>query len=270
MIAVEPCDESIRLWDDTPPFSSQTPVIHPYLDVYFPKERARTSAVLILPGGGYENISEFEGAPFARAFANQGFTALVLRYRYSPIVKHPGPLADLCRALRIIRSRAEVLGIDPNKIIVVGSSAGGHLAASAATLGHTYMFTQEDSLASFSNIPNALILCYPVITLGQFSHQPSVTALLGDAPPQLRIDELSLEKQVTPKTPPTFIWHTSDDAIVPVQNSLLFAEALFKAKVNCSLHIYPTGYHGMALAENDPVIKSWFGLALDWLSSLGF
>ena len=257
------------LWDNDPPFGRGEVLKMPTFEVFLPTCHDKDGAVIVIHGGGYAFSAEHEGAPVAKRFAQEGITAFVLNYRFSPSV-HPAPLADLYRALRLIRSKAHIFGIDPTKIALAGFSAGGHLAACAATLFEQYTFNKEDSLSDIPNRPDALILSYPVISSGEFAHHGSFEALLGHHNSADLRKELSLEHRVNKNTPPTFIWHTADDSTVPVENSLLFANALWKANVDCSLHVFPKGTHGLGLANEDPYVSCWFEMARKWLGVRGY
>jgi len=218
-------------------------------------------AVLVLPGGAYRMTSDREAEPIALRFTAAGFHAFVLRYSVAPN-RHPKPLQDAQKALDLIRSQSSEWNLDPAKVAVCGFSAGGHLAASLGVFGNPR--------------PDALILSYPVITSGPFAHQGSFENLLGQEAPAPVQAQLSLETQVTDKTPPTFLWHTYDDAAVPLENTLLFAGALRQAAVPFELHVFPKGRHGISLAEAetdfedgggiDAHVARWMGLCVEWLT----
>ena len=234
----------------------------------------KRAAVLVLPGGGYSSTSPREAEPIALQFNEAGYHAFVLNYRVAP-EKHPQPLLDASRAMCIIRENADKWNIYSDKIAICGFSAGGHLAASLAVhwdkeyLGNVY------GIEIGKNRPNALIACYPVITSGQYAHRGSFINLLGQNASSELLHEMSLEHHVSDKTPPTFIWHTFSDDGVPVENSLLFAQALRKNNIPFELHIYPEGVHGLSLATEDtatdkpeyvsPHVASWINLCKEWL-----
>lgn len=229
-------------------------------------------AVLICPGGGYELCSPREQEPVAMRFLAAGYQAFVLEYSVAP-AKYPMALDEASMAVAMIRESAEKWSVAEDKIAVCGYSAGGHLA------GHLATCWADECLARFrgQNRPNAAILCYPVITAGKYAHQGSFRYLLPDPQDTAMRETVSLEKRVSDKTPPVFLWHTVEDASVPVENSLLMAEALQRAKVPFELHIYPQGGHGLSLANPEvcgeikefyPHVATWMPLAIEWLDQL--
>lgn len=217
------------------------------------------AAVLICPGGGYVNLAmDHEGRQVAEWFNSFGVTAFVLKYRLAPHYRHPAMLEDARRAMRIIRSRAKEFGIDPQRVGVMGFSAGGHLAS---TLSTHYGEGER---------PDFAILCYPVISFTtRYAHSGSMRALLGDPPDPALVWELSSEWKVTSETPPTFLFHTNADKGVPPENSILYYMALRRAGVPAELHIYQEGRHGVGLAPRDPVLSTWTGRLKDWLAVRG-
>lgn len=225
-------------------------------------------AVVICPGGGYQFLSPREGEAIALQFAAAGFHTFILSYTVKPKY-YRQPLLELSQAVNEVRGRAREWKINPEQIAVCGFSAGGHLAAS---LGVHW----DKLLDSPENKPNALILSYPVITSGAFTHGGSMLHLLGPEPTEDLLAEMSLETQVSPGTPPTFLWHTVADQAVPVENSLFFAGALRKQNVPFELHIYPNGPHGLSLATvetddsrgTDTHVATWMGLCVEWLKGL--
>jgi acetyl esterase/lipase len=256
----------INLWPDKSINNGADLAKRPKLTLYMPKSAAakNRAAIVVCPGGGYGMLADHEGAPFAKMFAEKGMVSAVLTYRVAPN-KFPAPYADAVRAMRIMRSRASSLGIDPNKIGIMGFSAGGHLASTVATQPDLYKDPQDDLAASVSAQSNRVILGYPVITFGEFTHAGSVKNLLGDNPDMALRKKFSSELHVTASTPPTFIFHTADDAAVPVQNALLFAEACINQKVPVALHIYPKGPHGVGMALDNPDLNGWTMVLLNWL-----
>lgn len=250
-----------------------TTYILDYEDCYVFTERP---LVLICPGGGYENISVREGEPIAMQFNAMGYHAAVLNYSVAP-TRYPAALLELASAMVTIRKHVKEWHIDPNKILVQGSSAGGHLAASLGCFWNSEFLVNEVAGGDESLLkPNGLILSYPVITSGEFAHRDSFRALLGNKEETLSA-KMSLENQVTKDTPPTFLWHTFTDGLVPVENSMLFATALCKAKVPVELHIFPKGAHGLGLGnrftcsceENlQPETTVWIQLAQAFIEQL--
>lgn len=268
--------QTIALWEEGVDPRGGGEDFRPTLDTYVLEGTRQRGAVLICPGGGYEFTSPREAEPIALQFNAAGFHAFVVYYSVAP-QRHPQPLLDVSRAMVILRENAAPWNIDAAKIAVCGFSAGGHLAASLGVHWSQAYLQNHAGMVPGMNRPAALILCYPVITAGRFAHRGSFDNLLGpQASPELR-DEMSLERQVNSGTPPAFIWHTYDDALVPVENSLLFANALREQGVPFELHIYPAGPHGLSLAtaetEEDgmgvhPHVASWMKSCLEWLTEL--
>lgn len=240
----------------------------PTLTVFKPAEgKATGAAMIVCPGGGYGGLAQHEGKDYAEWFARHGITAFVLKYRLgSAGYRHPVMLGDAVRAVRTVRAQAEKWSIDPARIGIIGSSAGGHLASTLLTHFDEGNPSSRDPIEKQSSRPTLGILCYPVITLGEFTHQGSKRNLLGDNPPEDLVELLSNELQVTTDTPPTFLWHTMEDTAVPAQNSMLFALALQKNKIPYELHIYEKGRHGIGLANGHP----WTGQCLRWLKLHNF
>lgn len=231
----------------------------PTLAAYLPVTPSGT-AVLVCPGGGYGALAmDHEGKQVAEWFNSLGVAAFVLKYRHAPKVKHPEPLNDALTAMGMIRGHAAEYGIRPDRIGVMGFSAGGHLAATVST--H----------APANLRPNFAVLVYPVISFTtKYTHQGSKRNLLGDNPDPVLVQDLSNELAVTSYTPPTFLFHTDDDTVVPAQNSVLYYMALKAAGVPAELHIYAHGRHGVGLAPNDPVLATWPARLKDWLVVQGY
>lgn len=228
-------------------------------------------AVIICPGGGYEYLSDRETQPIAMRFASHGINAFILNYSVnSPF---PAALLELAYAVKYVRENAETFDINPNKILLCGFSAGGHLSACLGTLWNSeYLKNIIGSTEIFK--PNGMILCYPVITGGKYCHKGSIESLLGKNPPAEMLELISAEKQVNDNTPKTFIWHCVDDQTVPVENTINFTEALSRHKVSFECHIYPFGGHGLALADESTakheghinnVCSQWTKLAFEWI-----
>lgn len=237
-------------------------------------DTASGAAMIICPGGGYGGLAAHEGADYALYLNRLGISCFVLKYRLgSHGYRHPSMLQDVQRAIRTVRSRAAEWSLDPGKIGVMGSSAGGHLASTAVTHFDAGNPEAPDPIDRVSSRPDLGVLCYPVITMGPFTHAGSRQNLLGTNPPPALVWELSNELQVTPRTPPCFLWHTQEDTAVPVENSLQFAAALQKAKVPYDLHVYEKGRHGIGLASKPPEFAGVHPWALDlsyWLKQRGF
>jgi acetyl esterase/lipase len=242
----------------------------PTLTPYIPKEKATGAAVIVCPGGGYSHLADHEGGPVAEWLNSVGITAFVLKYRIGPRYHHPAPLQDAARAIRLVRSRAAEWKLDPQRIGILGFSAGGHLASTIGTHFDLGVPDATDPIERVSSRPDLLVLIYPVITMGNFTHAGSKKQLLGDNPSAEMVTLLSNELQVTKDTPPTFLVHTANDAGVPVENSLHFAEALRKAGVPFEMHIYERGPHGFGLGGKDPVLSTWPTTCAAWLRLHGF
>jgi acetyl esterase/lipase len=244
----------------------------PKITVYLaPADRATGAAVVVCPGGGYRVVAaDHEGKQIAEWLNSLGVSAFVLQYRLGERYHHPVPLQDAQRAIRMVRSRATQWRIDPMRIGILGFSAGGHLASTAATHFDDGQPDATDPIDRESSRPDFAVLCYAVISLEDpVAHAGSRQNLLGDPPDPALVALLSNEKQVTPRTPPTFLWHTADDAAVPVENSLQFFEALHKAGVPGELHVFPHGRHGLGLAPGDPSVSQWPRLCAVWMQGLG-
>lgn len=205
-------------------------------------------AVLILPGGGYEHTSDRESEPIALEFIKSGICAFVLRYSIAP-ARFPQALCEALEAMRYIRENAKELQIDPNRIITCGFSAGGHLCASVGVFWNNSFLDRYIGKERKLFKPNALILCYPVITSGEFAHRGSFNNLLGENQTEELLKLNALENQITDDTPPCFIWHTYEDGSVPVQNTMLLASELIKQNIPTELHVYRRGGHGLSLGN---------------------
>lgn len=234
----------------------------------------KNKAVLICPGGGYEFVSEREGEPVALAFLAEGINAFVLNYEVAPAAKHPQPLLDVSRSMCIIRENAERWNIDINNIAVCGFSAGGHLAASLGVFWKEKYIQEILRIQEGMNKPNAIILCYPVISCKkEIAHRDTFYNLLGYNQEEKIYEGMSLENHVNKDTPPAFIWHTFDDNLVSVENSLVFALSLKKHNVPFELHIFPKGVHGLSLCDErtginaeliNPEAGRWVKMCMDW------
>ncbi|MEP6755422.1 MAG: alpha/beta hydrolase [Chthonomonadales bacterium] len=260
------------LWSKGAPGAMGTePKDIPALQWYKPDAgKANGCTVVVCPGGGYGGLAEHEGYPIAKWLNSFGVTAAVLRYRLAPY-RHPCMINDANRAIRVVRSRAAELGLDPKRVGILGFSAGGHLTSTAVTHFDAGDANAADPIDKFSCRPDFGVLCYAVIELNPpFAHMGSRYNLLGMDAPQSLVDSLSNDKMVTEKTPPCFLWSTADDQAVPMENSLLFAMACRKFKVPVELHIYEHGPHGMGLGGNDPSVSTWPGQCEKWMAARGF
>ena len=267
---------SFPLWPDGAPGALGTADKDiPTLTAYLPSpEHATGAAIVICPGGGYGGLAHHEGEDYARFLNESGIAGFVLKYRLgSSGYRHPVMLQDAARAIRTVRARADEWHLDPKHVGIMGSSAGGHLASTLLTHFDAGHADAADAIERQSSRPDIGILCYAVITMGQFTHQGSKNNLLGKNPAPEMVRELSNELQVTSNTPPCFIWHTWEDTAVPVENSLQFAEALRKAGVRFDLHIYEKGAHGLGLGTRDwePArLQPWTADCVFWLKAQGF
>jgi acetyl esterase/lipase len=259
--------DAVPLWPDGAPGAlgtkpTDTPSLTPYVSASAP---AGGATIVILPGGGYQNLAQHEGNDFAVWLNQQGITTFVLQYRLARDgYHHPAMLNDAARAVRWVRANAQKYNIDPKRVGIMGSSAGGHLASTLLTHFDAGKPDATDPVEKESSRPDFGILCYPVITMGPGTHAGSKNGLIGaDASPEL-VAELSNELHVTAQTPPCFIWHGINDRTVPVANSLNFAAALQKAGVPYDLHIYQNAPHGQGLGDRTPP----FAHPLPWTQDL--
>jgi acetyl esterase/lipase len=246
----------------------------PTLTAYRPEPgRATGAAIVICPGGGYGGLAQHEGRDYALYLNLRGVTGFVLQYRLgSHGYRHPAMLQDAARAVRLVRARAADWQVDPHRVGIMGSSAGGHLASTLLTHFDAGDPAAADPVERESSRPDLGILCYPVITMGTNTHAGSRNNLLGRDPAADLIKLLSSELQVTAKTPPCFIWHTWEDKGVKVENSLDFASGLQRAGVPFDLHIYQKGAHGIGLADKPPFdnVHPWATDLVVWLRVQGF
>ncbi len=275
--AVALCAERPRielLWPDGAPGAvGNEEADRPTLSIYLPEgTEAAATGVVVCPGGGYRTLAmDHEGDQVARWLNSLGVAAFVLKYRLGPRYRHPAPLQDVQRAIRSVRYRAAELRVSPERIGVWGFSAGGHLAATAATHFDSGNPLAADPVERLSCRPDFAILAYPVISFTtEYAHKGSRSFLLGEDPDPQLVESLSLEKRVRADTPPTFLFHTAEDRAVPPENSVLFYLALRKAGVPAELHIYERGRHGVGLAPHDAVLSSWVSRLRDWLAVHGW
>ncbi len=267
---------SLPLWPEGAPGAlgqqdQDIPTLTPYLP---DPAKASGAAMVICPGGGYGHLAPHEGDHYARFLNEYGVAGFVLQYRLgSSGYRHPAMLQDAARAVRLVRARAGEWKLDPKRIGIMGSSAGGHLASTLLTHFDAGKPDAADPIERQSSLPDLGILCYPVISFGKFGHLGSRNNLLGKDPSPELIRELSNELHVTKETPPCFIVHADDDSGVPVENSLQFAEALRRAGVPFDLHIYQKGGHGFGLGtrEWNPAKRHpWTRDCVFWLQTQGF
>jgi acetyl esterase/lipase len=264
------------LWEGSAPGTlgkdaKDIPTLTPY---FAPSSKAVGASFIICPGGGYGWLAPQEGVHYALWLNEQGISGFVLKYRLgSNGYRHPSMMLDVQRSIRYIRAKAKDWSLDPNRIGVMGSSAGGHLASTALTHFDTGDPEATDPIDRVSSRPSLGILCYPVITMGPDTHSGSKRNLLGDTPDPALVELLSNEKQVRDDTPPTFILHTFEDATVKVENAMEFAAALRRHGVPFALHIYTKGAHGMGLGTTqwDPANRhEWTRECALWLKEQGF
>jgi len=266
---------SIPLWPEGAPGALGTnandiPTVTPYLPN---GTNATGAAMVICPGGGYGHLAAHEGNDYALWLNQQGVTGFVLKYRLgSQGYRHPAMLNDAARAVRWVRAHAKDYKIDPKRVGIMGSSAGGHLASTLLTHFDSGNPNATDMVERQSSRPDLGILCYAVITLGEFTHKGSLHNLLGTNPPPELVKNLSNELQVTTNTPPCFLWTTFEDKAVPLENTLQFAEALRKNHVPFDLHVYQKGGHGMGLKDKPPFANPhpWAADYRFWLKAQNF
>ena len=244
----------------------------PTVTVYLPPANPTKTVVVVAPGGGYEHLAlDHEGSQVAQWLNAHGVAAVVLKYRLGPVYHHPIELGDAQRAVRYVRSHADSLGVAPDHVGMLGFSAGGHLTATAGTMFDGGNAAADDAVDRVSSRPDFLVLCYPVISMEQgTAHEGSVKFLLGDAPTAEQRAAMSADEHVTAQTPPTFLWSTTDDAVVPVMNTVLFYQALVKNKVSAEVHIFPHGRHGLGLAQTEPEVNAWPDLLYTWMRANGW
>ncbi|MBQ7839412.1 MAG: alpha/beta hydrolase [Lachnospiraceae bacterium] len=262
--------EPRNLWTKVPGEYTEMPTI----TAYFPEKKLSDAAVVIFPGGGYRIRAEHEGKGYAEFLAQNGYTAFVVEYRVWP-QEFPLPLLDARRAVRWVRYHAKEYGIAKDKIAVMGSSAGAHLAALVSTYYDRIEGEETDEIDREEFLPNAQILCYPVISMQDdgISHAGSIENFLGNRKEALAA-AVSPDLLVSEITPKAFVWHTFSDPGVNVMNSLNYVKSLKTAGVEAELHIFPQGAHGLGLADGEDKVSKhvaqWSGLLLKWLAFIGF
>lgn len=270
--------QKFNLWDEYPEAT---------LTAYVCEQNVKVNprpAVIVCPGGGYSSVAPREAEPIVRRFFGEGMNAYLLNYSIKERAKDYAPLIQVAKAIKLVRERAAVDNTDPQKIYVIGFSAGGHLAASAGTLWNLPVVRDALGISSGEapegiNRPDGMILCYPVITVGKYTHAGTAKNVSGRSDicelTEDDIKKFSLELNVDSTTPPTFLWHTVEDKTVPIQNSIMFASALAEAGIPFEAHIFPKGPHGLALCNNDtdegnsgmniPHAEVWAELAVKWI-----
>lgn len=267
----------IMLWEHGAPdyvseYAQPEPSITPFWAADCDETNKPRGAIIVCPGGGYVMKAEHEGTPIARRINEAGVHAFVLSYRVSPY-NHPVPLRDAQRAIRYVRANAKHWGILPDKIGILGFSAGGHLTAHAGTCYDAGDPDSPDPIERISCRPDAILPCYAVMSVMTMAiaHKGSFQSLTGrHALDGMTARLLSPEQLVTDDTPPAFIWHTAEDTVVPVENALLFAAAMSAHKRPFALHVFPQGQHGIGLGEHVPLSRDWSRLMNEWLKEYGF
>ena len=252
-------------------------IADPLIDLtFFPvKSDHPRGSVIVCPGGGYGVLAAHEAEPIANWLNLAGFAAFILRYRVAPH-RHPAPLQDAARAVRVVRARAAEFNVRPDRIGILGFSAGGHLVTTLATHFDAGNPQAADPVERVSSRPDAVIACYAVVSLETFYHEGCLTNLLGDDRSKRTLHDLSNDQQVTPDTPPMFLWHTAEDQVVPVEQTLIMGRALSRSGVPFELHVFPHGLHGLGLGDGSSYIgdsahvAQWTRLCEVWLRSLGF
>jgi acetyl esterase/lipase len=244
----------------------------PTVTIYLPATSQATGAgIVVCPGGGYSRLAiDHEGHQVARLLTSRGVAAFILKYRLGPRYHHPAMQQDVLQAIRYVRWNAGEFNVRTDRMGIMGFSAGGHLASTAATLFDAGSASAPAPIDRVSSRPDFAVLVYPVIAMGEsITHKGSQTNLLGDHPSPDLIATLSTDRQVTPRTPPTFLFHTTEDTGVPPENSVQFYLALRKAGVAAELHIFQKGQHGVGLAPRDRALRVWPELLFVWLEGLG-
>jgi acetyl esterase/lipase len=263
------------LWPDgAPGAKGNAPDDVPTLTAWIPAEDAATgAAIVVCPGGGYGHLAvDHEGRQIGEWLNSFGVAGFVLEYRHRRRgYGHPAPLDDVQRAIRTVRARCAEWDVDPKRIGVLGFSAGGHLASSAATHFDPGDPRADDPIERVGCRPDVAVLCYPVIAFDEpYTHYGSQHNLLGREAPAELVRLMSSEKQVTEQTPPTFLWSTDEDKAVPPENSVQFYLALRRHGVPAELHVFQRGRHGLGLARGTPGTEAWPELCRQWLAGQGF
>lgn len=269
-------NKTIDIWDGLTYAGEMADGFRPTLTTYIRSGEKERGMVLILPGGGYELTSPREAEPIAMVFNNAGYHAAVLSYSVAPR-RHPQPVMDAARALTLVKEHGDRWQVDLKQLFVIGFSAGGHLAAAIANMSHDHWLNEVEGIECDGIQLKGNILSYPVLTGGVQRHAGSFDNLLGDGTTQEERDVMSMELLVTGATPKTFLWHTVEDMVVPVENSLLYASALRAKGVPFEMHIYPEGQHGLSLCNEEtadeaqqiqPHVSGWMDQCLEWMALL--
>ncbi len=263
--------KSVKLWDNAPGIADDGKMTEePTITYYKAENKITDAAVVIFPGGGYRVRAEHEGKGYAEFLNSNGIDAFVVDYRVYPN-SFPIPLADARRGIRYVRYHADKYSVNPNKIAVMGSSAGGHLAALVSTYTKEIEFENADEIDKMDFRPNYQILAYPVVNFSDLSvcHCGSVQTLTGSKTIEIAsgLDPILIADK---DTPTAFIWHTSDDSCVNVKNSLLYGAKLRDMGVDFEMHVYPNGIHGLGLAQDNPHVRQWSDSLVNWFKYTGF
>lgn len=246
----------IRLYEQEIPYNTADPDGKPAVTAFLTESWYPLPAVIVLPGGAYVTHAAHEAEPIAEFYRSCGFHAFVLRYRLLPNL-YPAALCDVQRLIKYLRANAKELKVDPDRIFVIGFSAGGHLAGMSAVGEDVCQL--GDSLDSYYHRPNGVLLCYPVVNNGH----GCVKKIAGNDEDLLQT--LAVNKQVTQETPPMFIWHTSEDAVVDVRQSLSLAEALRENRVPFEMHIFSHGSHGLGMGKHLDDVSTWTQHSAQWI-----
>jgi len=266
--------EKTYLWDEQEHYKLEEGAYKPYMTVYSISNMTEVDTgkkrptVLVVPGGGYNMVSQRCSEPIMTQFLAKGYTVAILNYSVRP-AQYPTQLLEISRAVWLLRLHNEKYQVDTEKIAVIGFSAGGHLCANLAVSWNKPFISEMIGMPEGMNKPNALILGYPVISSKFFPHQGSFDTLLGENATDAQLDEVSCELHVGDHTPPTFLWHTANDNVVPVENTLAFSLSLAKQKIPFEVHIYPEGSHGLSICTNDvnspnEHASAWIESCLKW------
>lgn len=264
--------QEFKLWENGTPYYEASYGQPETTVTFYPADvKEPAGCVIVFPGGGYSIRAGHEGKDICEMLNENGFHAFVLNYRLAPY-KHPVELTDALRSIRFVRYHAEKFGIKKDKIAILGFSAGGHLAISAAEhFDYGLGDDAADEIDRVSSRPDGAVFCYPVSTLvGEYTHEGTKINITGQREDSELAHMLSGQESAREDMPPVFIWHTFEDAGVPVENSLMLAAALRKKKVPVEMHIFPTGAHGLGLAPSIPHTAQWASLLCRWLEFYDF